>query len=132
MAKDLDIEVRLSKNLKNFFEKQAPRKLKEARKNAVEAMGMAWADEAKEVTREDNHIDTGLYVNSIGYSTGTPSSPLYSLSESTDKTSLEIGAAVEYANSLEKRFNIFARGLDRSQERMKKVATIQVKKALNL
>ncbi|USK77832.1 HK97 gp10 family phage protein [Peribacillus frigoritolerans] len=129
---DLDIEIRLSKQTIDWFTKAAPKRLTEARKNAVEAMGMVWADEAKEVTREDNHVDTGLYVNSIGYATGSPSNPLYILSENGNKTELEIGAAVEYASSLEKRFNIFARGLDRGKERMDKVAAIQVRKTLDL
>lgn len=129
---DLDIEIRLSKQTVDWFTKTAPRRLTEAKKNAVVAMGQIWADESKEVTREDDHIDTGLYVNSIGYSTGSPSSPLYILSENSNKTELEIGAAVEYASSLEKRFNIFARGLDRGKDRMDKAATFQVKKTLRL
>lgn len=114
-----------------FFER-APEKLKLARRRAVEAAGMVWADEAKEITRREGHIDTSLYVNSIGYSTGSPSKPLKELKETRDQTTLTIGADVEYAIHLERRYGIFARGIDLGQSRMNAVAGTQVKNTLGL
>lgn len=116
----------------NWFNQVAPHKLKEARKNAVKAAGMVWADEAKAITTEEDHIDTGLYVNSIGYSTGSPSSPIYQLEEGASETSLDTGANVVYAAPLEKRFGIMARALDRGKDRMERVAETQVKNTLGL
>lgn len=120
--------------------------LKEARIRAVEAAGMAWADETKEITREDNHIETSLYINSIGYVTDFPHDPndkkgkrqateadvIYEVSEGDDKTTLKIGSAVSYAEILEKRYNLMARGLDRAEPRMKQVADTQIKRTLGI
>lgn len=127
--KDIEIDFDLSPDLIRWCTRTAPQQLKVARRNAVESMGMIWADESKSITREGNHIDTGLYVNSIGYSTDIPSNPLYELTESQDRAELDIGADISYASHLEKRYNIFVRGLDRAQPRMKRVAEIQVQKA---
>lgn len=120
--------------------------MKEARKRAVEAAGMVWADETKEVTREDDHIDTSLYINSIGYVTNfaadpnsekgskqaTESDVIHELIEEDDRTTLQIGSAVSYAEVLEKRYNLMARGLDRAEPRMKLVADAQIKRTLGL
>lgn len=129
---DVRVEVKLDKRLLNWFETQAPQRLKTAKKNAVEAAGMVWADESKEITRAEDHIDTSLYINSIGYSTGSPSSPLHELTEERSKTTLKTGADISYAAALEKRYAIMARGLDRSHDRIQTVATTQVKRALGL
>lgn len=129
---DINFEITMDKRAIEWFTQAAPKQLQEAKKNAVHAMGIVWSDESKSITREDDHIDTGLYVNSIGYATGSPNSPLYEMSEETEKTELVIGADISYASALEKRYNIFARGLDLSHDRMEKVAAIQVKRTLNL
>jgi hypothetical protein len=129
--RDISFDIKLDNRARQFFQ-GAPGKLKDARKRAVEAMGMVWADTAKGITRAEDHIDTGLYINSIGYGTGSPSSPLYDLTESRDKTELKIGANVEYAESLEKRYAIMARGLDNGKNRMARVAETQVKNTLGL
>ncbi|MGE7191762.1 hypothetical protein [Lysinibacillus fusiformis] len=129
---DLQINVTLDRRALNFFQNQAPQKLKEARRKAVEAAGVVWADEAKDITRQGNHIDTGLYVNSIGYSTGTPANPIHNLNEGSDKTTLQTGADVAYAEALEKRFAIFARAVDVSESRMLQVAATQVRNTLGL
>ncbi|MGP4063089.1 hypothetical protein [Halobacillus sp. H74] len=135
MAKgSLKVDITLDSRARNFFD-NAPEKLAEARKNVVEACGMVWADEAKKITRNENHVDTSLYVNSIGYVTGSPASQsdvINELNESGAETTLKTGSAVEYAASLEKRYGIMARGLDVSEGRMNTVAKAQVKKALNL
>lgn len=133
MAKDgIKIQIKLDARALRFFQTEAPQKLNEARKKAVEAAGVAWADEAKGITRAEDHIDTGLYINSIGYSTGAPSNPLYELQEGANQTTLKIGADVEYAEVLEKRYSIMARGLDVGQGRMRQVAETQVKNTLGL
>ena len=128
------------------FKNSHPELLKEARRKAVEAAGMVWADETKQVTMEDDHIDTSLYINSIGYVTNYPEhnhtgkgkrhatqeDVVYELTETSDSTTLSIGSNVSYAAVLEKRYNIMARGLDRARPRMEKVSDFQVKKTLNL
>jgi hypothetical protein len=117
-------------------------KFKQARKQVVEASGIVWADAAKRITRDDDHIDTGLYINSIGYLTNFPAQNkndrtaqategdvLYELDESqSGRTTLSLGSNVEYAEELEKRYNIFGRALDASQDRIQVVSTEQVKK----
>lgn len=128
----INIAVTIDQRALRWFGNYAPQKLVEAKKKAVESAGMVWADEAKGITRAEDHIDTGFYVNSIGYSTGSPSNPLYELQEGSGKTTLRIGADVEYAATLEKRYSIMARGLDVGQSRMRQVAETQVKNTLGL
>lgn len=128
----VNIRVALDQKALNYFQRKAPQRLIEAREKAVHAMGMVWADETKDLTRAENHIDTGLYINSIGYSTGSPSSPFYEMQQDRNQHTLLIGADVAYAESLEKRFGLMARGLDISKSRMKKVAEAQVRKSLEL
>ena len=133
MANDVKFQINVDKDTVNFFQKEMPQKLKEARKKAVEAAGKVWADEAKRITRNDNHIVTGLYVNSIGYNTGSPASEtdvVHEITEGSTSTKLETGSNVAYASVLEKRYNIMGRALDSSQNRMAKVAETQVKKTL--
>ncbi len=134
MAKQVSgFEMNIDKTLEEYLSQVAPEKLKEARRNAVTAMGMAWADQAKLITRAEGHIDTGLYINSIGYVTGNPATSddvLYHLYESGQLTRLEIGSNVHYAESLEKRYNIFGNALDSAMPRMQTVAQFQVKKSL--
>jgi len=112
--------------------------MKKAREKAIEAAGMVWADETKEIVREDNHIDTGLFVNSIGYITiggtvqATENDVVNEMTSDRDTTTLKIGSAVVYAAPLEKRYNLMARGLDRAQASMKQVAHYQLKQGLGL
>lgn len=129
---DVNFDMKLDAAAIRYFQNTAPNKLKEAREKSVKAMGMVWADQAKEITTQENHIDTGLYVNSIGYATGNPAQPLYDFSESSNKSELVIGANVSYAGTLEKRYTIFARALDVGQSRMKSVAETQIKNILGL
>lgn len=142
MAKkdSINIEVDL------FKQADYRERLTEARLKAVEAAGMVWSDTTKELTRNEDHIDTSLYVNSIGYITNTPATNksgkgekqatqddvIYDIKEESDKTALKIGSNVSYAEHLEKRFSLMARGLDIAKPRMKAVADFQVKKALGL
>ncbi|TWT04606.1 hypothetical protein [Planomicrobium sp. CPCC 101079] len=113
-------------------------KMRDAREKAVEAAGMVWADETKEIVREDDHIDTGLFVNSIGYITrigtvqATEADVVNEIASNRDTTTLKIGSAVAYAAPLEKKYNIMARGLDRAQTRMNQVAEHQLKSRLGL
>ena len=145
MAKkdDLKFNINISQDL---YEWADPRKLREARKNSVTAAGMVWADETKELTREEDHIDTSLYINSIGYVSNFPETNksgqgsrqatqadvINELEEDSESTTLHIGSAVEYADDLEKRFALMARGLDRAEQRMEQVADYQVKKTLDI
>lgn len=127
------------------FQAQNLQKLREARKRAVEAMGMVWADETKQLTRDEEHVDTSLYINSIGYVTNIPATGksgkgernateadvIHELEELQDKTRLTIGSNVDYAEDLEKRFHLMARGLDIAKPRMKMVADVQVALVFN-
>lgn len=118
------------------------KKMKEARHKALEAAGMVWADETKEIVMEDDHIDTSLYVNSIGYVTNfagkkdgpqaTVADVVHEMTDQHGKTTLAIGSSVAYAAALEKRYNLMARGLDRAQDRMNRVADHQIKTILKI
>lgn len=95
-----------------------PHKLTEAKKRAVEAMGKVWTDETKTLTRDEKHLRTGLYVNSIGTLTNIKPAPGYDAVPATEgdviheivdsggKTILKIGSNVAYAGYLEKKFNL--------------------------
>lgn len=126
-------EVELDKRARVFFER-FPARMEKAKREVVEAAGMAWADETKSITREENHIDTGLYINSIGYSTGSPSDPQWEVSKRGGATQLVAGtgSSVTYAAALEKRYALMARGLDRAKPRMQKVVDAVIKKNLEL
>lgn len=140
----LNIEVDMNQALVENLQTERAEKLREARMKSVEAMGMVWADEAKEITRADDHIDTGLYVNSIGYVSNFPSTGksgngseqatendvIHEITDYTHTTRLKIGSKVKYAEKLEKRFNIFARALDSARPEMQRVADTQVKNIL--
>lgn len=112
-------------------------KLDKARMDVVDAAGVVWADSAKLITQADQHIDTGAYVNSIGYATNF-SGPngsevgkvIHDVQDEKTSTILTLGSGVDYAESLEKKFNIFARALDESQDDITKVSTAIVKKTL--
>lgn len=132
MAEGIKFNIDIDQRALNWFQRHAPQKLTQAREKAVEAAGMVWADGAKGITRAEDHIDTSLYINSIGYSTGTPSKPINEMSSSRNKTVLKIGADVAYAGHLEKRYAIMARALDTSESRMRRVAETQVKNTLGL
>ncbi|WP_237648706.1 hypothetical protein [Sediminibacillus terrae] len=130
---DIKFDMKIDRKAYDYFRREFPEKLGEARKNMVEAAGKVWADEAKLITRNDDHIDTGLYVNSIGYNTGSPASEadvLHQLDEGSSKTVLSTGSNVSYATELEKRYNILARALDDAEDRMGKVAETQAKRTL--
>lgn len=132
---DTKINMKIDKRTEKWFRKTAPEKLNAAKKKAVEAAGMVWADQAKEITQSEGHIDTSLYVNSIGYKTGSPATEADVIHEIVDqhgKTVLRIGSNVAYASHLEKRFNIMADALDQSKERMVKVSQEQIKRTLGL
>lgn len=140
---NMKFDVNISQDL---YEWADPQKLKEARKNAVTAAGMVWADETKDLVREEDHIDTSLYINSIGYVTNFPETNksgqgsrqateadvINELEEDARSTILRIGSAVEYADHLEKRYALMHRGLDRAKPRMEQVSNYQVKKTLGL
>ena len=130
---DVRMNIKIDRRALNYFEREMPHKLKEARKNMVEAAGKVWADEAKKITRNENHIVTGLYVNSIGYNTGSPASEgdvFHETKVSGTKTNLQTGSNVAYAGVLEKRYNIMAQALDQAEDRMGRVAETQAKRTL--
>jgi Bacteriophage HK97-gp10, putative tail-component len=133
MTRDVRMQFQASDELLNDLKRRFPERLKEARERAVTAMGMTWADGAKRITRDDNHIDTGLYINSIGYNTGAPASEddtIFELTHSGDETNLKIGSGVHYAPYLEKRYNIFARALDTEHDNMMRVGRVQIERTL--
>ena len=134
MAKeDVKFEVELDKRAKDFF-MRFPARMDKVKDQVVEAAGKIWADETKEITTQEDHIDTGLYVNSIGYSTGSPSDPKWDLSENENGTKLTVGvgSSVDYAEVLEKRYNLMARGLDRSKGRIESQIGHVIKRNLDL
>ncbi|MEK6459158.1 HK97 gp10 family phage protein [Heyndrickxia faecalis] len=129
----MNFNLKIDKKTAKYFQKTMPHKLTEAKNRAVEAMGKVWADETKELTRNEGHIQTGLYVNSIGYNSGSPASDgdvIHKIVDQNGKTILETGSNVAYAGFLEKKYNLMARGLDISSERMQKVAKTQIKDTL--
>lgn len=137
--------LRFNFEMDDKLQEEMEEKLRLARMKAVEAMGMVWADETKELTRNEGHVDTSLYINSIGYVTNLPSTSksgkgerqatqddvIYELEEGTDQTKLTIGSNVSYAEHLEKRYNLMARGLDIAKPRMQAVANTQVERVFN-
>ncbi|MED4392530.1 hypothetical protein P4699_20400 [Priestia aryabhattai] len=141
--KNLKFDFKIDQSVKDQL---SPERLKEARRNAATAAAIAWADETKEIVREDDHIDTSLYINSIGYLTDIPAQDttgkgsrtatqndvVHELIEGADTTILLTGSGVSYAEILEKKYNIMARGLDRASERMDRVAQVQIQKTLDL
>ena len=98
-----------------LYEWADPEKLKEARKNAVTAAGMVWANKSGD-----------------GKKIASESDVIYELEEDNDQSILHIGSAVKYAESLEKRYGLMARGLDRAKPRMEQVSDYQVKKTLGI
>jgi len=130
---DVKFEFKLDSRALNYLQRQFPERLTKARSKAVEAAGMVWSDEAKKITQSENHIKTGLFVNSIGYNSGAPAGggdTIHELTETANMSKLSIGSAVSYASALEKRYSIMARAKDQSQERMAQVARTQVQKIL--
>lgn len=130
---NFNFDIRIDRNALDYFKREMPEKLVEAREKMVEAAGMVWADDAKRITRDDDHIQTGLYINSLGYNTGSPaneSDVVNEIKKSGSKTTLTTGSNVAYAASLEKRFNIQARALDQSADKMGKVAETAAKRIL--
>lgn len=118
------IKLVIDKDMENFFKKN-PTTWQKARERTVEAMGRVWADQSKQITRDDHHIDTGAYINSIGYPTsyvgpnGQEVGRIIHDSQSEgNKSSIKMGSGVVYAQYLEKRYNIFARGLDAALDDM--------------
>lgn len=137
MGKRASASFKFDKKAQKFFA-EIDKKMPLARQTAVDVMGRVWSDEAKLITQADNHIDTGAYVNSIGYDSEIPGKDgtiqkgkiLHDLSEKTTETTLLVGSDVKYASPLEKRYNIMARALDSSQDEMIKQGTNAVKKII--
>lgn len=126
-------EVTLDKRARAYFTR-FPARLEQTKKEVVETAGKIWADETKAITREENHIDTGLYINSIGYSTGSPADPQWDVKKRGSVTELTAGtgSSVTYAAALEKRYALMARGLDRAKPRMQKVVQTVIERNLEL
>lgn len=137
MGKRASASFKFDKKAQKFFA-EIDRKMPLARETAVKAMGVAWADGAKGITQSDDHIDTGAYVNSIGYETNIPGkngiiqkgTPINDTVEKANETILTIGSDVRYAAPLEKRYNIMARSLDANEKRMLEVGSMAVRKTI--
>lgn len=133
-------EFKIDKKAKRYFKKELPNRIAKARKNMVAVAGKVWTDESKRITRDDGHIQTGLYVNSIGERTSysgskesvSPSDEdiINETTEDTNSATLSIGSNVAYAQKLEKQYNIMGRVLSQSEQRMLNVANTQAKKIL--
>lgn len=112
--------------------------LENARHEAVEAMADAWAEGTKAITKQDWHIDTAAYINSIGYATNYtgPSGSLVGpiiegWTNFGKRTRLKTGSGVPYAIYLEKRYNIYARGLENSMDKMASKGLQALRKVLS-
>ncbi|MDA2113232.1 hypothetical protein PDN20_29890 [Bacillus cereus] len=118
--------------------------LKQARKAAVEAARKPFANEAKRITADEDHVDSSRYINSISERTDFPAvnktgrgkiSPsdgdiVNVLKETRDTTELETGTAVDYAHFVERRYNIIARGLDNAEPDMQDAASKEIIKII--
>ncbi len=98
----------------------------------LEMSMFVWETGTKILITTENHVITGRYRASVNRnrSDGMPHGPTSSFSKSGDgiheKRSYKEfsgGSNVEYALSLEKRFGLFARGLDAERERMLRLFT---------
>nr|WP_088325953.1 hypothetical protein [Bacillus cereus] len=119
--------------------------LKEARVNAVEAAMYPFANEAKRLVRDEDHVDTSRYINSIGYRTDYPEvnksgkgrilpsdeDIVHVLTETADKTILESGTAVPYSIYNEGRYNILARAMDNAEGDMHEAGIAEVHKVFS-
>jgi len=94
---------------------------------SLERAGLIFEKNTKKLITEDNHVVTGRYRASINHNV-KDGIPRDTVSESkgddgihrfteAGKT-LEIGTNVEYAVSLEKRFNLISRGMNISEKEM--------------
>ncbi|MDA1758329.1 hypothetical protein PDK30_25875 [Bacillus cereus] len=118
--------------------------LKKARKVAVEAARKPFANEAKRITADEDHVDSSRFINSISERTDFPAvnktgrgkiSPsdgdiVNILTETRDTTNLETGTAVDYAHHVERRYNIIARGLDNAEPDMHNAASKEIIKII--
>lgn len=134
-SKNSQVTIEISGELEHFLKDK--QKFQDAREKAVEAAGRIWADEAKKTTQAGGHIDTAFYVNSIGFPSsysgprGNRVGPrVHSLSTSGSRTTLTIGSGVSYAIYLEKRYNIFAKSLTASLEKMASVSADYIEMTL--
>lgn len=139
MAKKSAVTFTFDKNTMNWIN-GLQKDVERASADAVEAMGMVWADNAKLLTRNDKHIDTGAYVNSIAYATSFPGKsgmvevgPVINEKKALAMIQqLTLGSGVSYAVYLEKRYNLFARSLDASLSEMRRVGTEVFKRSLGV
>lgn len=134
-SQNATVEIEMSGQLERFLKDK--KKFQEVRENAVEAAGRVYADEAKKVTQAGGHIDTGFYINSIGFPTsysgpnGNRVGPrIHQMDNSGSVTTLRIGSGVEYAIWLEKRYNIFAKSLNSAKSKMASVSAQYVEQML--
>lgn len=136
MSDLFELSLTLDEEAKRYFN-SLPKRLQKGRKAAVKAQGMVWADKAKLITRADGHIDTGLYVNSIGYKTNIAGpngalqgEPILIDLEYPGVSTLRVGSSVGYASVLEARYNIMARAFDAAKDDMLTVGVAQTRKHL--
>lgn len=134
-SKGAEVKIEVSGELERFLKDK--QKFQEAREKAVEAAGRVWADEAKKVTQAGGHIDTAYYVNSIGFPSsysgpngGRVGPRVHDMTTSGSRTTLTIGSGVSYAIDLEKRYNIFAKSLSSSMEKMASVSATYIDQVL--
>jgi hypothetical protein len=136
------VNVNISPELRKRFNK-VPGHLQKVRKAAVEAAGDVFINNTKQMVQAEDHVDTALFINSIGklsdypavYKTGrrgraaTASDVIYQLEETNSKTRLSVGSRVPYAGILEAKYNMFARSADQSMDGMVKAVDRVIKQA---
>lgn len=130
------VDVNISGQLRKRMRK-IPGALDQMKQNAVEAAADVFIMNTKEMVQREDHVDTALFINSIGklsdypgvYKTGrrgraaTAFDVVYNLNKEGGKVTLEVGTNVPYAGILERRFSIFARSADQSMQGMNKAVS---------
>lgn len=137
-AKRATVTLKMDEKLTKFV-RSYPKYFDEARDLALEAMAKRWVDGSREITSAEGHIDTGSYINSIGYAGHTPQKngepgfvgELINRKEKDgSEEHLMIGSGVDYAKKLEKRYSIMARALDANIDQMLQVGSTTIQTVL--
>lgn len=112
----------------SYDPKKLTTKLQNAQTKALEAAIFRWETEAKMITTLENHVVTGRYRASINNNTGDGySHPSSGASEEGDGihvvvkyNEIRAGSNVKYAASLEKKYGLMLRALDKAKDKMLK------------
>jgi len=112
----------------SFDPNKISRKLEDIQKKALEGAIFRWETETKMITTLEKHVVTGRYRASINNNSSddfshpsvAQSRPNDGIHEVLKYNHIKAGSNVEYAASLEKKFGLMLRGLDRAKDKMLK------------